>query len=732
MKDPVPLPPRKLGASLRTGPGGADREPLCREDPYGALRAPLSPASPAEERGLVGKLTKAAVPIGVVSIVLMLVVPLPATVLDLLLGLNITGSLLILLVSMQIKRPLDFAVFPSLVLIATLMRLALNVSSTRLVLSDGYAGKVIESFGHFVIGGSLIVGLVVFVILTIIQFVVITNGAGRVAEVGARFTLDAMPGKQMAIDADLNAGLINEKQARKRRQEVTSEADFYGSMDGASKFVKGDAIAAIIITMINLIGGVAIGMMQKGMAPGDAVSTYSLLTVGDGLVSQIPALLISTATGLIVTRAASSGDMGTDLLAQLGRNKQPVRIAGGAALALCLIPGLPKLPFLLIGGLFLFLATRLTDTVEVDDDAPTAAQAPDEPQPDSPEAIAERMRVDPLELEVAFDLVELVDTARGGDLLDRVKALRRKVAMETGLVIPLVRTRDNLDLPGSQYVIWLNGVPAAKGTSPAGTVLAIGDHLEGLPGKPTVEPVFGLPAKWVPAELQRQAEMAGATVVDRSSVITTHLAEVVRQNASALLGREDVKVLVEMVRRSHPAVVDELTPALLSLGEVQRVLHALLDEGVSIRDLVRIFEALSLRAKKSTDLDGLVEAVRAALGGAISPPHLTPGERLHVITLGPAFEQRLLEAIRPTENGQVLALDGTTVDVLVRGCTELLDQADRLNLSPVLVCSPQVRAALSRLVRQVLPRLSVISYNEVSRTAQIESLGVVNGALAIR
>ncbi|MCZ2836491.1 flagellar biosynthesis protein FlhA [Modestobacter sp. VKM Ac-2985] len=680
-----------------------------------------------------GKLTKAAVPIGVVSIVLMLVVPLPAPVLDVLLALNIVGSLLILLVSMNIKRPLDFAIFPSLVLIATLMRLALNVSSTRLVLTDGYAGKVIEAFGHFVIGGSLIVGLVIFVILTIIQFVVITNGAGRVAEVGARFTLDAMPGKQMAIDADLNAGLINEKQARKRRMEVTSEADFYGSMDGASKFVKGDAIAAIIVTLINLIGGFAIGMMQKGMAPGEAISTYSLLSVGDGLVSQIPALLISTATGLIVTRSASQGDMGSDLISQLSRNKQPVRIAGLGALALCLIPGLPKLPFLIIGGLFLFISTRLTDQVDEDDDESTPGDAvAAEPQPDSPEAIADRMRVDPLELEVAFDLVELVDTARGGDLLDRVKALRRKVAMETGLVIPLVRTRDNLDLPASQYVIWLNGVPAAKGTSPAGTVLAIGDHLDGLPGKATREPVFGLAAKWVPAELQRQAEMAGATVVDRSSVITTHLAEVVRQNASALLGREDVKVLVEMIRRSHPAVADELTPALLSLGEVQRVLQALLDEGVSIRDLVRIFEALSLRAKVSTDLDGLVEAARTALGAAISHPYVTEEERLHVITLEPSFEQRLLEAVRPTEGGQVLALDGHTVDVLVRGCTELLDEAERMNLSPVLVCSPQVRAALSRLIRQVLPRLSVISYNEVSRTAQIESLGVVSGAVAIR
>ncbi|ADB73719.1 flagellar biosynthesis protein FlhA [Geodermatophilus obscurus] len=677
-------------------------------------------------------ISKAAVPIGVVAIVLMLVVPLPAAVLDLLLGLNITASLLILLVAMQIRRPLDFAVFPSLILISTLFRLALNVSSTRLVLTDGYAGKVIEAFGHFVIGGSLIVGLVIFVILTIIQFVVITNGAGRVAEVGARFTLDAMPGKQMAIDADLNAGLINEKQARRRRTEVTAEADFYGSMDGASKFVKGDAIAAIIITLINLIGGMAIGVMQLGMAPGDAVSTYSLLTVGDGLVSQIPALLLSTATGIIVTRSASDGDMGSDLLAQLGRFKQPVQIAGGAALALCLIPGLPKLPFLIIGGLFLLMASRMQETPDVDEDADPQATADDEPKPDSPEAIADKMRVDPLELEVAFDLVDLVDASRGGDLLDRVKALRRKVAMETGLVIPLVRTRDNLDLPASQYVIWLNGVPAAKGTSPAGTVLAIGDMLDGLPGRATREPVFGLPAKWVPVELQRQAEMAGATVVDRSSVITTHLAEVVRQNAADLLGREDVRLLVEMVKRTHPIVVEELTPTLLTLGEIQRVLHGLLAENVSIRDLVRIFEALSVRAKVSTDVDGLVEAARTALGAAISHPYVTPDERLHVMTLDPAFEQRLLEAVRQSEAGQVLALDAGTVDALVNGCTGLLTDAERLGLSPVLVCSPQVRAALSRLMRQILPRLPVISYTEVSRTAQIESLGVVNGAVAVR
>src|SRR3954465_7878539 len=361
-------------------------------------------------------LSKAVVPIGVVGIVLMLVVPLPSWVLDLLIGLNITTALLILLVSMQIRRALDFSVFPALILIATLFRLALNVSSTRLVLTDGFAGKVIDAFGPFVVGGSLVVGLVIFVILTIIQFVVITNGAGRVAEVGARFTLDAMPGKQMAIDADLNAGLINESQARKRRFEVTAEADFYGSMDGASKFVKGDAMAAIIITLINLIGGFAIGVIQKGMAPGDAVSTFSLLTVGDGLVSQIPALLLSTATGIIVTRSATEGDMGTDLLAQLGRFKQPIRIAGGAAIALCLIPGLPKLPFLVIGAGFLVMAARMSEVAPVDEEAEAAAAAlENEPKTDSPEAIAEKMRVDPLELEVAFDLVELVDPTRGGD-----------------------------------------------------------------------------------------------------------------------------------------------------------------------------------------------------------------------------------------------------------------------------------------------------------------------------
>ena len=637
---------------------------------------------------------------------------------------------------MQIQKPLDFAVFPSLLLVATLFRLALNVSSTRLVLTDGYAGKVIEAFGHFVIGGSLVVGLVIFLILTVVQFVVITNGAGRVAEVGARFTLDAMPGKQMAIDADLNAGLINEAQARKRRHEVTAEADFYGAMDGASKFVKGDAIAGIIITLVNLIGGFAIGVMQRGMAPGEAVSTYSLLTVGDGLVSQIPALLMSIATGIIVTRSATEGDMGTDLIAQLGRFKQPVRIAGGAALALCLIPGLPKLPFLLVGGAFLLVAARMTEAPEVDEEAeaPRPPRSRPSRKPDSPEAIAEKMRVDPLELEVAFDLVDLVDAARGGDLLDRVRALRRKVAMEIGLVIPLVRTRDNLDLPRLAVRHLAQRRPGGQGHLPApAPCWPSATTSTGCPARPPASRSSAWPPSGCRSSCSAQAEMAGATVVDRSSVITTHLAEVVRQNAADLLGREDVRLLVEMVRRTHPVVVEELTPALLTLGEVQRVLHALLEEGVSIRDLVRIFEALSVRAKTSTDLDGLVEAARSALGSAISHPYVTPDERLHVFTLDPGFEQRLLESVRQSEQrrrpGPGRRRRGRPGRSAAAACSR---RPSARASPPCWSARRRSAAALARLMRQVLPRLPVISYAEVSRTAQIESLGVVSGAVAIR
>jgi flagellar biosynthesis protein FlhA len=672
-------------------------------------------------------LGKLAVPIGVIGIIVMMVVPLPTFLLDLLIALNITGALLILLIAMFVQRPLDFSVFPALLLVATLFRLALNISATRLVLRDGDAGKVIHAFGSFVVGGNLVIGLVIFLILIIVQIIVVTKGAERVAEVGARFTLDAMPGKQMAIDADLNAGMINEAEAKQRRADVSAEADFYGAMDGGSKFVKGDAIAAIIITLINLIGGFAIGMFQQGLSAADAIQQYSLLSVGDGLVSQIPALLLSVATGLITTRSATTGDMGSSVTTQLGQNKLALRIAGGAAIGLCLIPGLPKIPFLVVGVGVLVMAQRVKDP-KAEEDA-TAVAAVERPSPDSPDQLLTEMRVDPLELALSPDLVDLVDT-NGGDLLDRVRALRRKMALELGLVMPPVRTRDDLDLPLSSYAIRISGVDAGTGQAPPGTVLAIGDDLASLPGRAGVEPVFGLAGKWVPAELHYQAELSGATVVDRASVIITHLAEIVRSNASRLLGREDVRSLTEMVKRTHPVVVEELTPSLLSLGQIQRVLQSLLDEGMPIRDLVRIFEALSLRAKLSVEHDGLVEAARSALGPAIAAQY-TAGGRLAVITLDPMLEQGLLESLRPSETGAFMAIDGMKAEAMVTEAGRLVEAAEQQGITPVLACSPQLRLPLMRLLRAGTRRVQVLSYSEISgSTAQIETMGVVNGAYA--
>lgn len=667
-------------------------------------------------------LTKLGVPIGIVAIVAMLVVPLPAVVLDLLIALNITGALLILMVAMFIHKPLEFAAFPSVILVMTLFRLALNVSATRLVLLDGYAGKVIDTFGHFVVGGSLIVGLIVFAILLVIQFVVITNGAGRVAEVGARFTLDAMPGKQMAIDADLNSGLIDEEEARRRRAEVHAEADFHGAMDGASKFVKGDAIAAIIITLVNLLGGFAIGVAQLGMPFGDAIQTYSLLSIGDGLVSQIPALLLSVATGLVVTRSVADSDMGSDIMNQIFARQTPLRVAGFGALVLCLIPGLPKLPFIIAGGAMLLASSRVKQIEE--ETTVDAAASTEVAIPDSPEQLAAEIRVDPLGLELSADLIDLVDTRVGGDLLDRVKALRRKVAGELGIVIPPVRTRDNLELPLHTYAITLYGAEVARGEAPRGTVLAIGDFLGSLPGTPTREPVFGLDAKWIPAELRHQAEVGGATVVDRASVVTTHLAEVVHQHASRLLGREDVRLLTDVVKRSHPVVIEELTPTQLSLGEVQAVLRSLLDESVPIRDLVRIFEALSVRAAISKDLDGLVAAARAALDPSLAVSYLSDGT-LHAISFEPLLEQRMLEAVRQTESGAVLALEPELAQRLLITVTQLATASENEGHRPVLVCAPQLRAAVRRFVAPAAARLPVLSYTELGAAQQVRSAGVV-------
>jgi flagellar biosynthesis protein FlhA len=672
-----------------------------------------------------GRLSQLAVPIGVVAIVVMLVVPMPSFLLDILIAFNITGAVLVVLTAMYVKKPLEFSSFPSLLLIATLFRLALNISATRLVLTHGFAGHVISAFGHFVIGGSLVIGLVIFAILLVIQFVVITNGAGRVAEVGARFTLDAMPGKQMAIDADLNAGLIDEKTARKRRQEIAAEADFYGAMDGATRFVKGDAIAAILITFINLIGGIAIGVLTHHVPVKQALNTYSLLSIGDGLVSQIPALLLSVSTGLIVTRSSDADDMGSVVSRQLTNHKRALQIAGGAAMLLCLVPGLPKLPFLLVGGGILMLSSRAPGKKAEEAEAAEVAAAEAGPQPSEDDVLRADLAVDPLELVLSPDLVSLV-SGPGADLLDRVKVLRRSLATELGLVMPPVRTRDSITLPQSTYAIQVNGVEVSRGQAPTGMVMALGDGLDGLPGREAREPVFGVTGKWIPVEMQAQAELLGATVVDRSSLIITHLSEAVRRNASRLLGREDVAAATKALKRTHPVVVEDLTPALLTLGEIQRVLHALLDEGVSIRDLVRIFEALSVSAKGGTDPDRLVEAARAALAPSITAT-LATENRLDVLTLDARLQQALLEAVRPGEGGAQLVIDPVIAERLITEVTNRYTNESATGARPALVCAAQVRLPLRRLLRLTVPDLPVLSYPELSSSSvSVNALGVID------
>jgi len=680
-----------------------------------------------------GKVTQLAAPAGVVGIILLLVVPLPAGLLDVLIAVNIIGAMVVLLTTMYIKKALDFSIFPSLVLVMTLFRLGLNVASTRLVLGDGYAGEVINAFGHFVVGGSLVIGLVIFLILVVIQFVVITNGAGRAAEVGARFTLDAMPGKQMAIDADLNAGAIDDAEARRRRAEVASEADFYGAMDGSSKFVKGDAIAGIVITIINLVGGFVIGMVERGMSAGEAIETYSLLTVGDGLVTQIPALLMSVATGLVVTRATSEDDMGTLAGAQLSQSRSALMIAGAAAMVLAIVPGIPKLPFVLVGAALLIVAQRIkgaeTAAAQATDAEDAAAAL--QPAAETPEMLIEQMRVHALEVLLAPDLVDMVGGSADQDLLGRVKALRRKTALEMGYVLPPVRTRDSVDLPASTYAIRLSGVEVARGTAPRGRVLALGEGLDGLPGSTVVEPVFGLPGKWIPLELRHSAEMAGATVVDRVSVLITHLSSVASSHADRLLGREDVRVLVEGLKQTNPSVVEELVPGVLTLGEVQRVLQGLLAEQVPILDLGRIFEALTLRAKVSTEPEGLIEAARQAVADVIVDRHREDGV-LRVLTLEPATEQLLLESLRPGEQGSQLSLAPDRVEALLDALRGRLESVEATGRQAVLVCAPAIRPALRRVAALAVPRLPVLSYNEVTGTSlTIETVGAVGVGQAI-
>ncbi|MFC7861665.1 flagellar biosynthesis protein FlhA [Arthrobacter koreensis] len=677
-------------------------------------------------------LLKLTIPVGVIGIILLLVVPVPAGLLDFLIIINILLALVILLTTMFVKKPLDFSVFPSMLLVATLFRLGLNVASTRLVLGDGYAGQVIEAFGHVAVGGSLIIGAVIFLILVVIQFVVVTKGAERVAEVGARFTLDAMPGKQMAIDADLNAGLITDIQARERRAEVSAEADFYGAMDGASKFVKGDAIAGLIIIIINIVGGIAIGMLQRGMSAGEAIDTYTLLTIGDGLVTQIPALLMAVSTGMIVTRSNAESDMASTASAELSQSRNALMIAGAAAIVMALIPGMPKIPFIVIGALLIFASQRVKARQAAEEAAAAdpVAQLTAAPASDTTEDLIEQMRVHALEVMLSPDLVDIV-TGGSDDLLARVRALRRKIALELGIVVPPVRTRDSVDLPASTYVIRIAGVEAGRGEAPAGKALALGDFLDGLPGTATVEPVFGLSGKWVPTEMRHAAEMAGATVIDRVSVLVTHLSAIITANAARLLTREDVRVLTEGVKQVSPSAVDELVPNVLSLAEVQRVLQGLLAEQIPINDLPRIYESLLLRAKTSPDPEGLIEAARQALGPALAAQYVESGV-LRVIMIDPSLEQAMLESLRPSDQGTQILLDPARIESIIGSLKSTVATVENAGHTAVLVCAPALRPAIRRLVSAQANGLPVLSYQEATAAnVNIETVGVLRGTETI-
>lgn len=669
------------------------------------------------------------VAIAVLATVVMMIIPLNPILLDLLLIFNITIAMLVLLATMFIQGALEISAFPTLLLITTLFRLSLNVSSTRLVLVEGYAGQVIEKFGTFVLGGSPVVGFVVFLILVIIQFIVITKGSERVAEVAARFTLDAMPGKQMAIDADLNSGLLNESEAKKRRKDIQREADFYGAMDGATKFVKGDAIAGIIIMIVNILGGFIVGVLQKGMTLSQAAMKYTILTVGDGLVTQIPALLISTATGIIVTRAASDSNLGRELTSQLFGYPKILFIASGVLALLGLI-GLPPLPLFFMSGLLGFLGYKLNRTQQATAVAEIEkAQEQEIEEIKKPENVITLLNVDPLELEMGYALIPLVDVQQGGDLLDRVIMIRRQCALELGLVVPPIRLRDNMQLKPNAYAIKIKGVEVANGELLIDHFLAMAPGIDDgtIPGIDTQEPAFGLPAKWISSQLRDQAELAGYTVVDPPSVVATHLTEVIKSHAYEIMGRQDVQTLVDHVKQTHPTVVAELIPELLTIGDLQKILAGLLKERVPIRDLVTIMEALADHARMTKDPDVLIEYARQALSRQIIKPYIMPGtNQLQVITLDPALENKIREAIQHTEHGTYLAIDPLDAQHILAALATEVERATQLGYQPIVLCAPIIRLYFKRLTERAIPHLVVLSYNELGTHVEVQSIGMVS------
>ncbi len=670
-----------------------------------------------------------AASLGMVVILLLMIIPLPPFLLDMFLSLNITTALLILIISLYTSHSLEFAIFPTVLLATTLFRLSLNVASTRLILLHGdtgpmAAGKVIYSFGQFVVGGDYVVGIVIFVILVAINFIVITKGASRVAEVSARFTLDAMPGKQMAIDADLNAGSISEEEARRRREEISQESDFFGAMDGASKFVRGDAIAGIVITFVNICAGFVIGVMQQGMSLVEAAQNYTILTIGDGLVSQIPALIISTAAGMLVSRTGGTSDLGSELSKQLTFKPRAIWVVSGILLLFAIIPGLPFLPFLflsLVLGVLGFSLTRKQKRVK---ETSEEDETPQEVQKE--ENYEDMLTVDLLELEVGYGLVPFVDASQNGELLDRIRSIRKQFVQSHGFIIPPIHIKDNLQLNPNQYALHLKGVRIATAEIMPGHYMAMdpGTASEKIEGTETTEPAFGLPALWIAEEKKERAQIAGYTVVDCTTVMATHLSELIKRHAHELLGRQEVQNLLDTTARSYPKLVEELVPNLMSLGGVMRVLQNLLREEVSIRDMRTILETLADHAPKTQDEDLLTEYVRQALARQISNRAAGENSLLPVITLDTELEETIQKSVQYSGQGSYLALDPRTAERLLTNLSEQIKSSGS-GAHPVLLCAPNIRPHVKRLTEQYLPQLPVLSYNEITPQLQIQSLGTV-------
>ncbi len=661
-------------------------------------------------------------------IVIMMVIPFPPLLLDFLIMMNISLALTIILVAMNTKEALQFSIFPSLLLLTTLFRLGLNVSTTRSILTNKTGGQVIETFGSFVVGGSVVIGLLVFLILVIIQFIVITKGSERVAEVAARFTLDAMPGKQMSIDADLNAGMISDREAKVSREKIAREADFYGAMDGASKFVKGDAIAGIVITLINIIGGLIIGMVVHGMPVGDAATTFTLLSIGDGLVSQIPALLISTATGIVVTRAASDGNLGSDITSQIFAYPKLLYVVGSVVALLGLATPINPLLTFPIAGLLVYGGWTMQKNLDQTKEVELAAGDEEVEEMKKPESVTSLLQVDPIEFEFGYGLIPLADQKQGGDLLDRVIMIRRQIALEFGIVVPVIRIRDNIQLEPNEYVIKIKGNRVAGGEVRLDQYLAMSSGLEDetITGIETVEPAFGLPALWVTEEVKDRAELSGYTIVDPPSVVSTHLTEVIKRHAHELLSRQEVKHLLDNVRESSPAVLEELIPNILTIGDVQKVLMRLLKEKVSIRSLDMILESLADNGVRTKDTDVLAEYVRQSLSRQITSQVAVPGEPVKVLTAGARLEKRFAESVQQSDQGSYLALDPETSQTIYQ---EVLQQVSRLQQSgiqPILLTSPAIRMYLRQFLERYMPELTILSYSELEPDVEVQSVGVIN------